>query len=244
MGDGDGDGMSTILPTNQPIRWCVTGAGDEPLVGTTQVGELTGVNPALIVVADADENAFVHKLAPGLFPPLPDAGWLEAGAIYAYKGAAVLVRQSHSRTEHAPTSVPALFIIYRENAGAVLEWVAGEKVGVGTRRGYNAKVYECLQAHVTQSDWTPPAVPALWKIVVMVPPGTTWVDSGARVTALYGAGVIGVTQTAPFAAGQRIRIKNIEAAVTRIHQAGKPGILVIAPHIAVSGGDVVEVLAP
>jgi hypothetical protein len=38
-------------------------------------------------------------------------------------------------------------------------------VHVGTRRTYNGVLYECRQAHVTQSDWTPPATPALWAVV-------------------------------------------------------------------------------
>jgi hypothetical protein len=124
----------------------------------------------------------------------------------------------------------------------VLEWVAGESVSVGTRRTYDGVTYECLQAHVTQSDWVPPAVPALWRVYEEPQePGDEWVDSGERVTALYGAGVIGVTNTAPFPAGTAIRINGTEASVTRIHQAGAPGILVIAPHIPVVGGELVEV---
>jgi hypothetical protein len=27
----------------------------------------------------------------------------------------------------------------------------------------NGFTYKCLQAHTSQADWTPPAVPALWK---------------------------------------------------------------------------------
>ena len=153
-----------IQPTTQPIRYCVTGAGD-PITGTTQVGELTGVNPALTVVADADENAFVAALPASAFPPLPDTGWLEAGDIYQHDGGAVIVRQSHERTIYAPAETPALFIVYREDAASVLEWVVGESVLVGTRRTYGGVEYECVQAHVTQSDWTPPNVPALWRAV-------------------------------------------------------------------------------
>lgn len=160
--------MTTILPTDRPIRYCVTGAGD-PIIGETPVGNLTGVNGALSVIADADENAFVAALPADAFPPLPDSGWLEAGNIYQYEGAAVIVRQSHYRTIYTPADTPALFIVYREAADTVLDWVAGEQVQVGTRRVYDGVTYECLQAHVTQEDWTPPAVPALWRVVVEEP---------------------------------------------------------------------------
>ena len=157
--------MTTILPIDRPIRYCVTGV-DEPIIGMTYVGELTGVNPALTVKADADENAFIHSLTAEVFPELPSDGWLEADAIYAYEGAAVMVRQSHYRTHYEPVETPALFIVYREDAGDALDWVAGEKVDIGTRRTFDGVTYECLQPHVTQSDWTPPAVPALWALVV------------------------------------------------------------------------------
>ena len=160
--------MTTILPTDRPIRYCVTGAGD-PITGETPVGNLTGVNGALSVIADADENAFVAALPAASFPELPPAGWLDAGDIYQYEGAAVIVRQSHNRTIYAPAETPALFIVYREAADTVLNWVAGEQVQVGTRRSYDGVTYECVQSHVTQSDWTPPAVPALWRVVVDEP---------------------------------------------------------------------------
>jgi len=53
-----------------------------------------------------------------------------------------------------------------------LEWIAGEQVYIGTRRIYASAEYECLQAHVTQADWIPPNVPALWNAVV--PPSDEW----------------------------------------------------------------------
>lgn len=104
--------------------------------------------------------------------PLPNQGeWCEAGAIYAYNGALVICRQSHFRTIYPPEETLALFIVYREEA-AGLEWIAGEQVHVGTRRFYDGAEYECLQAHVTQSDWTPPSVTALWRVVM--PPSAEW----------------------------------------------------------------------
>lgn len=180
--------MTTILPTDRPIRYCVIGAGD-PITGETPVGNLTGVNGALSVIADADENAFVAALPASAFPPLPDAGWLEAGNIYQYEGAAVIVRQSHYRTIYTPADTPALFIVYREAANTVLDWVAGESVTIGTRRMYDGVTYECVQSHVTQEDWTPPAVPALWRVVAEEPeePEEPTVAAWAAYTA-YKAG--------------------------------------------------------
>ena len=51
-------------------------------------------------------------------------------------------------------------------------WIPNEPVGVGDIRIYDGAEYECLQAHVTQADWTPPAVPALWR--AMVEPSAEW----------------------------------------------------------------------
>ena len=163
--------MSTqILPTNQPIYYCVSNPS-VLLTGMTHVGELTGVAPNFDVIADADPLAFVAALPGERFEPLPESGWLEQGALYRCGDEVVLVRQSHFRTAHHPADVPALFIVWREDAPG-LDWVAGEQVYVGTRRLCAGIEYECLQAHVTQSDWTPPSVPALWRAVVE--PSAEW----------------------------------------------------------------------
>lgn len=42
------------------------------------------------------------------------------------------------------------------------EWGVGIKYTVGDRRQYDSLLYRCVQAHTSQDDWTPPAVPALW----------------------------------------------------------------------------------
>ena len=99
------------------------------------------------------------------FPPLPDSGWLEAGAIYQHGEQAVIVRQGHDRTEHDPGDVLALFLVYRADAADELPWVAGEQVYVGTRRTYEGTTYEAIINHVTQSDYTPDVTPTLWKVV-------------------------------------------------------------------------------
>ena len=164
--------MPHVIATDRGMYWAV----GTPIVATglTEVGAATVTGLALI--ADADENAFLgavtgEAVSTGV-TPLPEQGeWCEAGAIYAHGDGLVIYRQSHNRTEHAPEDVPALFIVYREEVTG-LEWIAGEQVHVGTRRFYGGVEYECIQAHVTQSDWTPPAVPALWRVVVA--PSAEW----------------------------------------------------------------------
>lgn len=41
-------------------------------------------------------------------------------------------------------------------------WEPAEAVQPGDRRSYGGKLYKAVQAHTTQADWTPDAVPALW----------------------------------------------------------------------------------
>ena len=41
-------------------------------------------------------------------------------------------------------------------------WQAGVAYAVGDRRQYDGLLYRCVQAHTSQADWYPPAVPALW----------------------------------------------------------------------------------
>ena len=41
-------------------------------------------------------------------------------------------------------------------------WQEGVAYKVDDRIRYNEKLYKCVQAHTSQSDWTPTATPALW----------------------------------------------------------------------------------
>ncbi|WP_246609811.1 fibronectin type III domain-containing protein [Nonomuraea rhizosphaerae] len=54
---------------------------------------------------------------------------------------------------------------YGSVAFAYPAWQAWTAYSVGTRVTYNGVDYECIQAHTSQPDWTPSAVPALWKTV-------------------------------------------------------------------------------
>jgi len=163
-----------ITATDRPLWWAVTSADKVVETGLTQVGEQTV--SALTFVYAADENEFLGAAAGKAtnYKPLPAVGWLEAGEVYGYDGGLIIVRQSHNRTEHRPEDVPALFSVYRPNSTGALEWVANERVAVGTQRTYAGRLYKCLQAHVTQADWTPDKVPALWAEVVQEPPAAEW----------------------------------------------------------------------
>lgn len=98
-------------------------------------------------------------------PVLPSVGTLvNKDELYTHDGQVYRVRQTHNVTIYDPDDIPALFTVYRKDSGT-MDWIAGEQVDKGTQRVYNGTTYECIQAHVTQSDWTPDATPTLWKEV-------------------------------------------------------------------------------
>ena len=41
-------------------------------------------------------------------------------------------------------------------------WAEGIAYEMGNIRSYEGELYRCVQAHTSQSDWTPDKVPALW----------------------------------------------------------------------------------
>lgn len=44
------------------------------------------------------------------------------------------------------------------------DWQPGIPVAVRDVYSYDGTLVECIQAHTTQQDWTPPATPSLWKV--------------------------------------------------------------------------------
>lgn len=49
-------------------------------------------------------------------------------------------------------------------------WAADTAYALTVRVRYEDKLYKCVQAHTSQSDWTPDVTPALW--VEVAKPGT------------------------------------------------------------------------
>lgn len=46
-------------------------------------------------------------------------------------------------------------------------WVTDTAYALDERIRYGEKLYRCVQAHTSQSDWTPDATPALWTEVAL-----------------------------------------------------------------------------
>ena len=171
--------MPYITATDKPVYLTAQAGGVTYYSDVLENGGKCGIPPTLTAISDTDPNAYLGKVVGkgGTYNPLPATGGLcEANKIYSYGADLVICRQTHNRTADAPATIPALFSTYRPASTDPQTWIANEPVMVGMVRLYNAKSYRCLQAHTTQSDWTPPAVPALWAEVV--PASAEWSGAG------------------------------------------------------------------
>jgi hypothetical protein len=100
------------------------------------------------------------------FPDLPEVGeTVYAKEVYKHGENLIICRQTHERTIHNPSDVPALWGIYRkDNPDEYLEWVPNEDVLIGTMRMDNGQLYRGIQAHFTLEGWNPSLTPALWQL--------------------------------------------------------------------------------
>jgi hypothetical protein len=64
---------------------------------------------------------------------------------------------------------------------------------VGQEVGYNGELYQCIQGHTSESNWMPPAVPALWKD--LGPCGSTAKTTAQGTPVVYPNPVTGSTTT-------------------------------------------------
>jgi RHS repeat-associated protein len=96
------------------------------------------------------------------------------GALATFNGITYRCRQAHtSQAGWEPPSAPALW--ERPGAAGIGPWTNQTSYVVGSGVTFNGLVYRCLQAHNSQPDWTPPSVPALWKVTgdVVIPTGVS-----------------------------------------------------------------------
>lgn len=137
-----------------------------------------------------EKHANLSTVTPSYFSNLPTSGKIEKGKMYNYGGKTVLCIQSHERTIYAPEQTPALFSFYRTETGA-LNWIEGEKVDIAWKRVYNLITYEAIQAHQTQSTWTPDKTIALWKVYISAEIIPVWkqpvgaIDAYAKGAKIY-----------------------------------------------------------
>lgn len=113
---------------------------------------ILSVLPAQQAAANAAVAAFTGNPADALTFTVPR---------YDNQGTIVAYVASWDLDAHG-IALPALLAAATQ-AAHVPQWRAGEAVTVGARRWYDGTLVECVQAHTTQADWTPPVTPALWK---------------------------------------------------------------------------------
>ncbi|MFJ5231320.1 M28 family peptidase [Kitasatospora sp. NPDC088391] len=61
------------------------------------------------------------------------------------------------------THTTSYSLVVNGGGGGNTTWAAGVAYSVGDQVTYNGVSYRCLQAHTSQSTWTPDVVPALWQ---------------------------------------------------------------------------------
>ena len=71
-------------------------------------------------------------------------------------------------------------------------WATDTTYEVGTRVRYNGILYKCLQAHTSQSTWTPVDAPSLWAQVLIPDPETIpeWIQPDSTNPYMKGDKVI------------------------------------------------------
>ena len=142
--------------------------GDNVFAGVTRAGlHCTTSNPTATFSQDPTEILDANKDEDWTgYNPLPVEGEeVLYNTIYSDGADLVLSRATHTRTNSAPELEPDLFITHRD-FGNTIDWQEGEAVLKGAIRAYNGKNYKVIQPHITQEDWTPDVVPALWLEVV------------------------------------------------------------------------------
>jgi CxxC motif-containing protein (DUF1111 family) len=100
------------------------------------------------------------------------AGWLSAGC-----QTAVPEDIASSATEQGLTA----------DCSAIRAWTVGTSFAIGDVVTFDGSAFRCIQAHTSQSDWTPPVVPALWTPVTCTVGGALAGISAADFTTARNA---------------------------------------------------------
>ena len=92
----------------------------------------------------------------------PDKSYAR-GDLVSFEGVVYEARQAHrSAVGHEPSRAPALWM--RPTPTEIVEWTVQTNYVVGSGVLHGGSLYECLQAHVSDSaDWTPPRAGSLWR---------------------------------------------------------------------------------
>lgn len=90
---------------------------------------------------------------------------VEVGWMRIYNGTKYEVIQAH-QTQEDWTPIATLNVLWKVYVDPLAgnEWQIGVAYKVNDIVTYQGSTYKCLQAHTSQTGWTPIAVPALWQL--------------------------------------------------------------------------------
>lgn len=130
---------------------------------------------------------------------------------------------------------------WRDRTDQVPRWFqpsgAGDAFALDARVTHNRKLW---QSNTPANVWEPGVFGWDEVIINEIPPGQSgWIDSGETVTAISGANLLAVTNTAPFPRDSRIRVNDVEATVSSIFTAGAPGLLVTSVNLRDTPGSII-----
>ena len=135
-------------------------------------GKLT-MPDALTDAEDLPENA--SDVPEWVNPGTDHSAMYREGDIVRYKGR--IVRSTHKGLNSWEPGVlnydgriweditPAEAVEDPEAGETIAQWRPGIAATVGMKLTYNGATYEVIQAHTTQADWLPDALPALYKLL-------------------------------------------------------------------------------
>jgi hypothetical protein len=125
------------------------------------------------------------KLAMGL-PKAGTTDWVLPGTPYTDEetgevddGLTVGIAR-HDRPHHLTADLVRADMLAEDElaelASAYPAWAEGIAYAIGDLVRYEGTVFACVQAHTSQSDWSPPVVPALWRHTVAAGVIPEWVQ--------------------------------------------------------------------
>src|SRR5687768_8898784 len=86
--------------------------------------------------------------------------WYATGALVTFNGMVYKCVQGHtSQVGWEPPKVASLW--ERPTPTGVLPWTTQTRYLAGSGVTFNGATYECIQGHLSQSDWTPPKATSL-----------------------------------------------------------------------------------
>ena len=110
-------------------------------------GQVVAYPDAVILIPVAKEDYDAYEVA------------VEDADVLYDLGDVVLTARSQLRNN------PASYTAWADGVTSDLIWEAGISAQVGLTYEFDGVSYICIQTHTTQSDWTPPVVPALFTMV-------------------------------------------------------------------------------